>query len=157
MISYFSDQSPPKFKSLIKSTHPKNTLHYSIHLPLGLIGFSNVRKLNISSHPEEAPFVHLQEAEKGEIEFIALEPYGVLKDYKIEILDPDLEYLNIHSAEDVHILNIVSIPNEAEAKDITVNLVGPIIVHRKTYLGKQIVIGNYKDYSSTHILFEHKN
>ncbi len=157
MIKYCPNQSRTRAHSALKDTHPAEALHYSIDLPLGLIGFPALRKLKVSSHPEEAPFLHLQDSEKGEIEFIALEPYGIFKDYKVEILDPDLEYLDIQSPEDVHILNIVSIPNEAEARDITVNLVGPIIINRRTNLGKQIVIGNYKDYSSTHILFDYKN
>lgn len=157
MIRYCPNHSRTNTQTVLKNTHPSQALHYTIDLPLGLIGFPALRKLKVSSYPEEAPFLHLQDAEKGDIEFIALEPYGIFKDYKLEILDPDLDYLGIQSPKDVHILNIVSIPNEGEAKDITVNLVGPIIVNRRTSLGKQIVIGNYKDYSSTHILFDHKN
>lgn len=157
MMHYCKDIPQNKLQSPLIFSSSRELLSYSISFPLGLIGFPLLRKLTVSSHPDEAPFLHLKDAETGEIEFIALEPYGIFKDYKVEILDPDLEYLNIQDPQDVGILNIVSIPQEAEVKDITVNLVGPLIINRKTHIGKQIVIGNYKDYSSTHILFDHKN
>lgn len=152
MISYCTEIRPKKMKPNTLHSKPAGALAYCIDLPLGLIGFPNLKKLKITAHKEEAPFLHLKEAEKEEIEFIALEPYGIFKDYKVEILDPDLDFLNIKSADEVYILNIVSLQEDASQK-ATVNLVGPIIINRTSLIGKQIVIGNYKDYSSNHPLF----
>jgi flagellar assembly factor FliW len=153
MISYCTEIRPKKMKPQPISSKPQGHTAYCIDLPLGLIGFPELKKLKITAHKEEAPFLHLKEAEKEEIEFIALEPYGIFKDYKVQILDPDLEYLNIKSADEVYILNIVSIQDATLGQGATVNLVGPIIINRTSLIGKQIVIGNYKDYSSNHPLF----
>ena len=53
--------------------------------------------------------------------------------------------------EDTMILNIVTLLPEQPSK-ISLNLVGPIIVNRKTLVGKQCIINNHEDFSARHIL-----
>ena len=93
----------------------------------------------------------LQEQEKGGLAFIVLEPIGFIPDYTVEIPDAEVSFLGIKSPDDVLILNIVTINKDVPQK-ITANLVGPLIVNRKTRLGKQVIINNYERYSAKYEL-----
>ena len=46
-------------------------------------------------------------------------------------------------------LNIVTL-RQQQPVDASVNLVGPIIVNRRTRIGRQLVISNYSRYSAHH-------
>jgi flagellar assembly factor FliW len=65
--------------------------------------------------------------------------------------DDDAERLGIERADDSFLLNVVNF-NAAEPEHATVNLIGPIVVNRRTLVGRQIVITNFSDYSSRHPL-----
>ena len=51
------------------------------------------------------------------------------------------------------VLNIVTL-EQHRPLEATVNLVGPIIVNRRTRLGRQFVIANYSRYGAHHRLVE---
>ena len=82
---------------------------------------------------------------------LILEPIGFIPDYTVEIPDAEVKLLGIESPEDVLILNIVTINKDVPPK-VTANLVGPIIVNRKTRIGKQVIINNYERYSAKYEL-----
>jgi flagellar assembly factor FliW len=49
------------------------------------------------------------------------------------------------------VLNIVTLRPEAPTQ-ATVNLIGPIVVNRRTRIGRQLVIANYSKYSARQVL-----
>ena len=100
---------------------------------------------------DELPFMWLREQKEDGLAFIVLEPGPVLPEYSVEIADADIEVLGITGPEDTMILNIVTLLPE-QANKISLNLVGPIIVNRKTLVGKQCIINNHEEYSARHIL-----
>jgi flagellar assembly factor FliW len=122
-----------------------------ISLPQGLFGFSKIRNMELIFDKEELPFMWLREEQENGLAFVVLEPGGVLPDYSVEIADADIKVLGITGPEDTMILNIVTLLPE-QASKISLNLVGPIIVNRKTLVGKQCIINNHEDYSARHIL-----
>jgi flagellar assembly factor FliW len=122
-----------------------------ISLPQGLFGFSKIRNMELMFDREELPFMWLREEQEDGLAFVVLEPGGVLPDYSVEIADADIKILGITGPEDTMILNIVTLLPE-QASKISLNLVGPIIVNRKTLVGKQCIINNHEDYSARHIL-----
>ena len=122
-----------------------------ISLPQGLFGFSKIRNMELMFDKEELPFMWLREEQENGLAFVVLEPGGVLPDYSVEIADADINVLGITGPEDTMILNIVTLLPE-QASKISLNLVGPIIVNRKTLVGKQCIINNHEDYSARHIL-----
>jgi flagellar assembly factor FliW len=72
-------------------------------------------------------------------------------DYLVEISDDDAALLGVASADDLLLFNIVNY--RAESPDAaTVNLIGPILVNRRTRVGRQVVIANYPGYSARHPL-----
>ncbi len=128
-----------------------STSQNKISLPQGLFGFSKIRNMELMFDREELPFMWLREEQEDGLAFVVLEPGGVLPDYSVEIADADIKVLGITGPEDTMILNIVTLLPE-QASKISLNLVGPIIVNRKTLVGKQCIINNHEDYSARHIL-----
>ncbi len=120
-------------------------------LPAGLIGFPEARRIELIYNPEELPFLWLRCAEEQALNFIVVEPHVLVSDYAIEISDDDAARLGIAAPEDAFLLNIVTI-RPAAPEHATVNLIGPIVVNRRTLVGRQVVIANFHDYSARHPL-----
>ncbi len=121
-----------------------------IILPQGIIGFSQYTRAELISMPEHVPFIWMRlhgPAHLDPIHFIVLEPGGLIADYEPEIFDEDAEQLGLHDSSDAMILNIVTLRNQ-QPGDATVNLVGPLIMNRRTRIGRQVVISNYSRYSA---------
>jgi len=117
----------------------------------GLFGFPDIQKMELFYDVEELPFMWLREDNQDGLAFIVIEPGGIIPDYTVEVSDNDVEYLGISGADDTMILNIVTLPSEGNSK-IYVNLVGPVIVNRNTFVAKQCIINNHEKYSARHIL-----
>jgi len=122
-----------------------------ISLPQGLFGFSEIRSLDLVFDEEELPFMWLREENKDGLAFIVLEPGGIIPNYSVEVADGDVNILGITGPEDTMILNIVTLPPDHVGK-ISLNLVGPIIVNRRTLVGKQCIINNHEEFSARHLL-----
>ena len=90
---------------------------------------------------EELPFMWLRQDDQDGLAFIVIEPGGIIPNYSVEVADADVQILGISGPEDTMILNIVTLPSNQTGK-ISLNLVGPIIVNRKTLVGKQCIINN---------------
>lgn len=120
-------------------------------LPQGLIGFPEHTSFELFADPEQLPFrwLHLRGPET--IQFVVIEPGGVVPDYELELFDEDAALLGIDGAEDALILNIVTVSRSLPAT-ATVNLVSPVVVNRRTGLAKQVVLANHARYNVRHPL-----
>lgn len=124
----------------------------TIALPQGIIGFADCRSAELLYSPEHAPFLWLKlSGPKGAVTFVVLEPGGIIPDYDLEIFDHDAASLELTDSSEAMILNIVTLGRPSTA-DATVNLVGPILINRRTRIGRQLVIANYSKYSARHRL-----
>jgi flagellar assembly factor FliW len=128
---------------------PKSEIGY--HCLKGLFGFADLRSLDLVYDEEELPFMWLREEKKDGLAFIVLEPGGIIPNYSVEVSDADVNVLGITGPEDTMILNIVTLPPDQAGK-ISLNLVGPIIVNRRTLVGKQCIINNHEEFSARHLL-----
>lgn len=117
----------------------------------GLIGIPEARRMELILNPDELPFMWLRSIENRALNFVVIEPQGVIPGYAIELPDDDAASLDIASVDDTYVLNIVTLRTGAP-DDATVNLMGPIVINRRTLLGRQIVIGNFADFSARHPL-----
>lgn len=121
-----------------------------ILLPQGIIGFSQYTRAELIAMPDHQPFIWMRlqgPANLDPIHFIVMEPGGLIADYEPEVFDEDAEQLGLNDSGDAMILNIVTLRNQQPA-EATVNLVGPLIVNRRTRTGRQLVISNYSRYSA---------
>ena len=131
-------------------TPPSNELE----LPQGLIGFANYKRAELLYLPDHLPFLWMKlHSAKDDLHFIVIEPGGIVPGYEPEIFDTDAEQLDLRDPAEAMILNIVTLrrQNPVEA---SVNLIGPVIVNRRTRIGRQLVISNYSRYSANHLLVE---
>jgi flagellar assembly factor FliW len=81
--------------------------------------------------------------------FLVVPPHFVLADYRPDVCDLDVAFLELEDPSEAFVLNIVTMRGPGEA---TVNLKGPIVINRRTLVGKQIIPVNAAEYAIRHPL-----
>src|SRR6478736_1982272 len=120
--------------------------HFS--LPQGLIGFKDYTRAELLYLPDHLPFLWLKLYRGTEsVHFIVIEPGGLVAGYSPELFDADAEGLDLKDAAEAMVLNIVTL-RQQNPLDATINLVGPIVMNRRTRVARQLVIANYSQYSA---------
>ena len=120
-----------------------------LRLPMGLLGFEQIKDYVLLANPAEDPFAWLQVESNVSLAFVVIEPFRILPAYQPEIPQADVDFLGLEQPADALLLNIVTVHGPAGA---TVNLKGPIVINRKTHVGKQVIIANASQYSVHHPL-----
>ena len=123
-----------------------------IHLPQGLIGMSELQHFEIVVDPESRPFLLLRSLDSMALDFVAIQPHGIIPDYQLELSDEDAEELGVKSAEDRPIVINIATVRSMSPQVVTANLVAPILINRQTGVGKQVILANYQNYSTTYSL-----
>jgi flagellar assembly factor FliW len=117
-------------------------------LPQGLIGFKDFTRGELLYMPDHLPFLWLKLHRGAEfVHFIVIEPAGLVPGYAPELFDADAEALGLRDSSEAMLLNIVTL-RQQNPMDATINLVGPIVMNRRTKIGRQMVIANYSQYSA---------
>ena len=117
-----------------------------ISMPLGLLGFEQIKAYVLLATPEEKPFLWLQMLDNPSQGFVVVRPAEVVPNYTPDISQADVEFLGINTDDDAIVLNIVTVRN-AQA---TVNLKGPVVINRQTLVGKQCIPTNVANFSLQH-------
>jgi flagellar assembly factor FliW len=125
-----------------------------ILLPSGLIGFRDYKRAELLYMPDHLPFLWMHLHGPDTIHFVVIEPGGIVAGYEPEIFDDDAEQMEISDPAEAMVLNIVTLRHQNPV-EASVNLVGPVIVNRRTRLARQVVISNYSRYSAHHPLVGH--
>jgi len=128
-----------------------NAAGHTLRLPLGLIGFPDSHNFELLYEPDQLPFRWLRLLGQEELHFVVMEPGGIIPDYQPELFDEDAAYLGIQDPADALVLNIVTVTH-TEPVTATVNLIGPIIINRRTGLAKQVVLSNHAQYDARYPL-----
>ena len=126
-----------------------------IDLPSGLIGLPTLRRFEVTALTDSWPFLNLRSLGEEELHFLAVAPQNLIPDYELEIHDADAEALELDSAEDAIIYNIVTVHPGAR-QYVTANLIGPIVVNRRTRIGKQLILANSDQFSAKHALIDER-
>jgi len=122
-----------------------------VSLPAGLIGFPDHRRMELVYVPDQLPFLWMHLKGPDPLNFVVVEPKGVVSDYEPEIFDEDAAALGINGPDDAMVLNIVCL-DQAHPEKATVNLVGPVVINRRSGVGRQVVLANHGRYSARHPL-----
>ncbi|MFZ4516215.1 MAG: flagellar assembly protein FliW [Acidimicrobiia bacterium] len=105
----------------------------------GIPGFPNARRFAMQAWgDDDSPFILLECLEDANLAFVIAAPWLFYPDYVIDIDDATVEKLGLRSAEDAGVYCIVTIGDEA--KDSTLNLLGPIVVNRRSGSATQVVL-----------------
>ena len=125
-----------------------------ILLPHGIIGFAAYKRAELVYLPDHLPFLWMKlRSATDELHFVVIEPGGVVPSYQPELFDDDADALDIRTPSEAMILNIVTLQRQNPV-EATANLIGPIVVNRRTRVGRQLVISNYSRFSAHHPLVE---
>jgi flagellar assembly factor FliW len=120
----------------------------------GLLGFPDHTRAELLYNAEQLPFLWMKlSGPAGSVNFVVLEPGIILPGYEIELFDADAENLGLTDPADAMVLNIVTL-NPRFPQAATVNLIGPVVVNRRTLFGRQVVIENHAQYSARHPVVE---
>jgi flagellar assembly factor FliW len=128
---------------------PEASVACDIRLPMGLLGFEQMKEYQLVSNPAEEPFRWLRVKENPALAFIVVEPFVALPEYQPDIPAADVEFLGITRPEDALLYSIVTLQAGNRA---TVNLKGPIVINRNTGVGKQVIVANAASYTVQHPL-----
>jgi flagellar assembly factor FliW len=120
-----------------------------VQLPLGLLGFEQVKNYVLMTNPGEEPFMWLQMVDNIRQAFLVVSPFLTMPGYQPDISDEDVEFLGLANPADAIVVNIVTLRGAGQA---TVNLKGPIIINRHTLIGKQVIPNNVAQYPLRHPL-----
>jgi len=106
----------------------------------GIPGFEQFKRYALLQFEESYPIVWLQAMEDAGVCFPVLDTFNVLPDYVFDIDDIDVNTLEINSPDELHVINIVVIPEDIHG--MTVNLSAPIIINTFTGKAKQIILND---------------
>jgi flagellar assembly factor FliW len=117
----------------------------------GVPGFEHLNKFILFPIEENEFFSVLHSVEDENVGLIVVSPFEIVKDYEFKLEDSLTKRLNITKAEEVMVLNTVTLNSKVE--NITVNLKAPIIINIKSGLGEQIILDK-ENYRVKHPLFQ---
>ena len=120
-----------------------------LEFPCGLLGFENVKEYRLHAFADTHPFLWLESVNGDGLCFLVAEPNYVVDSYQIELTDEDVGFLDLKSPEDAVVLNIATFHSNGA---ITVNLKGPLVYNRHTFIGRQVVPKNATMLSIKHPL-----
>ncbi len=109
-----------------------------IDFPSGIPGFEELHKFIIIEAENTKPIYWLQSIENKHIALPVIVSFEIINDYNINIRENELEDIRLESKDDLLILNVVVIPEDA--RKMTVNLAAPVVINAKRGIGKQIII-----------------
>jgi len=126
-----------------------------IILPFGLIGLGELREFDLEPIEGSWPFLNLRSRGDLEIEFLAIEAQNAVGAYVVEVGDEEAQALSLATPDEAMIVNIVTVHSH-RPQFVTVNLAGPIVVNRRTLLGKQIVLSAGGKFSTVHPIIDER-
>ena len=125
-----------------------------IHFAQGIPAFEDEHEFLIIPYDEESPYVFLQSVKTPALAFLMTNPYLFFEDYEFEIDDESEQQLGLKRQEDLAVYVLLTIPH-GSIKDMTANLMAPVIVNAKTREAKQLVLEKSR-YTTKHRLFPKK-
>lgn len=104
----------------------------------GMLGFESLLRYELSVYDPQTPFYWLRAQDEPEVAFLVMEPVLLLDDYAFDLSEEDAALLDLHTAEDALVLVLLSVPEDP--LEMTANLLGPLVFHRESGLGRQLVL-----------------
>lgn len=122
-----------------------------IHFSFGLPGFEQEKNFVLIPYDENSPFFFLQSIQTKELAFLVLSPFVFFPGYNFELDDAVLEELVIASENDVAVYSILTVRG-GDIKQMTANLLAPIIINSKNKRAKQVVLDDTQ-FTTKHNVF----
>lgn len=117
----------------------------------GIPAFEEEHEFVVLPYAEESPYMFLQSTTTPELAFLMTDPFLFFKEYSFELDDENIESLSLKDMDDVLVCSLISVPATG-VKDMTTNLLAPIVINKHTMQAKQIVLEKTQ-YTTKHRLF----
>ena len=119
-----------------------------VHFAAGLPAFEDEHEFII------IPYVFLQSVTTPDLAFLMAIPFIFFPDYEFRLEDDVLESLALERQEDLLLYTLLTIPGK-DIREMTANLLAPIVINSRTNEGCQIVLDK-SGYCTKHKLFSKK-
>ena len=119
----------------------------------GLLGLEGFRDYVLLELPQNDKFLCLQSIEDPGLAFFVAHPWDFFPEYEADVPDKELEDIGITSPDQLSLYCILTVP--VEIREITANLLAPIIIGGEKNEGKQVVLVE-TEYKTKHRLFPEK-
>lgn len=116
----------------------------------GILGFPKSEHYIMFDHEPGSPFKWIQSVEEPDVAFVVTDPLCFFPEYLIQVKKEELANMDVEDANDVTILTILSL--RGEARDMTANLQGPLVINSASLKGRQLVMKEGA-YTTKHHLF----
>lgn len=110
-----------------------------IHFEEGIPGFEKLKNYVLVERSESEPIKWLVSVDDPEIILPVINPWLVRIDYDVKIDEGTVQMLDIKSKEDVLVVCVLVIPKD-RPKEMTINLLAPIVINTKNNQARQIVM-----------------
>ena len=114
-----------------------------IDMPSGMLGFPDTKQFVIIQHQPDSPFFWYQSVEDPALAFVITSPFLFKPDYKIDLESAikEMSWNGDGKNDHLEIYIVVNIPKGLPHK-MTGNLIGPILINKKSQQALQVVISN---------------
>jgi flagellar assembly factor FliW len=119
-----------------------------IEMPSGMVGFpEHHRFVLIPFADPEVPFLSWQCVDDPALCFILIDPALIYPDYEVTVPVEEFEDIHLKSSLEGSVYVVVTVP--ADPREMTVNLMGPIVVNHSSGKAKQLVLADPR-YTTKH-------
>ncbi len=118
-----------------------------IHIPKGLLGFSQFTRYALLEPGSDAAFFWLQCVDEPSLAFVVTDPSLFVADYSVPIRPEQMGEMGLAKLEDAQVFVIV---NKVEQM-LTGNLQGPLVINTVNKIGEQMVLAE-KRWTTRHPL-----
>ena len=108
--------------------------------PEGLPGFPAATRFALIEVADNDAFLWLQSVEDPALAFLSAVPWSFFPDYAPEVPDAQQELLDLTDANDALVLCLLTV--RREEREVTANLLGPLVVNKHTRIGRQVVLAD---------------
>jgi flagellar assembly factor FliW len=119
----------------------------------GLYGFEHLKRFILVQGGADTFFHYLVSLDDPQVVFVVCDPKAVVADYVLSIQKREYDLLGVKDPVQLLTFVIATIPDRVE--DMTVNMLGPILVNAENFKGKQVIDQN-PEYATKHRVFEAK-
>ncbi len=120
-----------------------------LHLPNGIMGFPDLRRVLLLDHNPESPFRWLQSVDHPELAFVVIDPFLLFPDYPMDELMSAMTEVEGTPPKELAIAAITTVP--PAPAPLTVNLVAPVVFNAETRVGAQVILKD-KRFRTRHII-----
>lgn len=118
-----------------------------IHIPKGLLGFSQYTRYCLLEPGDDACFFWLQCVDEASLAFVVTDPSLFVAEYSVPIRPEQMSDLGLTKLEDAQVFVIVNKVDQT----LTGNLQGPLVVNTVQKVGEQLVLAE-KRWTTRHPL-----